>query len=156
MKTTKKEQLHQKLQDTSLTHPSFSKLVKKYRNLKFYLHQKKRRLRNLEQKLEKLKIDARNNKIRICFGSKKLFHKQFHLEENQYKDHQEWQKDWAEVRSSQFLVIGSKDESFGNQTATYDWKNILRLRVANLFTDKFGRYIMFPDVIFSLRTRVAR
>jgi IS605 OrfB family transposase len=147
-KTTQKEQLHQKLQDTSLTHPLFSKLVKKYRNLKFYLHQKKRRLRNLQQKLEKLKIDVKNKKIRICFGSKKLFHKQFHLEENQYKDHQEWQKDWAEVRSSQFLVIGSKDESFGNQTATYDWKNILRLRVANLFTDKYGRYIKFPDVIF--------
>ena len=90
-----------------------------------------------------------NKKIRICFGSKKLFHKQFHLEENQYKNHQEWKKrsGWRpEVH--QFLVIGSKDETFGNQSATYDLKNTLRLRVANHFTEKYGKYIEFPEVTF--------
>lgn len=147
-KTTQKEQLHQKLQEIPQTHSLFLKQVKKYRNLKFYLHQKKRRLRNLQQKLKKLQVDVINKKIRICFGSKKLFHKQFHLEENQYKCHQEWRKDWAEVRGSQFLVIGSKDETFGNQTATYDLKNTLRLRATNHFTDKYGKYIEFTEVIF--------
>lgn len=147
-KTTQKGQLHQKLQEIPQTHPLFSKNVKNYRNLKFYLHQKKRRLRNLQQKLEKLQLDVTNKKVRICFGSKKLFHKQFHLEENQYKDHQEWRKDWLEARGAQFLVIGSKDETFGNQSAAYDLKNTLRLRVANHFIGKYGKYVAFPEVIF--------
>ncbi|WP_066258587.1 IS200/IS605 family accessory protein TnpB-related protein [Neobacillus drentensis] len=147
-KTTQKDQLHQKLKEIPQTHSSFSKKIKKFRNLKFYLHQKKRRLRNLQHKIEKLKLDESNNKIRICFGSKKLFHKQFYLKENQYKDHQEWRTDWLEARSGQFLVIGSKDETLGNQTATYDLKNTLRLRVANYFVDKYGKYVEFPEVNF--------
>ncbi|WP_462408654.1 IS200/IS605 family accessory protein TnpB-related protein [Neobacillus sp. Marseille-QA0830] len=147
-KTTQKVQLHQNLQVLSQTHPSFQRIVKRYQNLKHYLHQKKRRLRNLRQKLEKLESDAQNHTLRICFGSKKLLHKQFHLEENQYKNHQEWRNDWLEARSSQFLVIGSKGETYGNQTATYDRNNTLRLRVANYFTDTFGRYIEFPAVLF--------
>ncbi|MFJ5718346.1 hypothetical protein, partial [Neobacillus sp. NPDC093127] len=121
-KTAQKEQLHQKLLQLPPSQPSFLKLAKKYKNLKTYLFQKKRRLRNLTQKLEKLKSDATQQKIRICFGSKKLFHKQFHLEENKYKTHRDWKKDWEEARSSQFFVVGSKDETFGNQNATYDLK----------------------------------
>jgi IS605 OrfB family transposase len=147
-KTAQKELLHQKFLQIPQTDQSFSKQLKKYRNLKHYLHQKQRRLRNLLQKLEKLNADVKNNKIRICFGSQKLFHKQFHLVENKYKDHHEWKKDWYEARNSQFLVIGSKDETFGNQTATYDLNNTLRLRVANTFIEKYGKYIEFPEVIF--------
>jgi IS605 OrfB family transposase len=145
-KTTQKEHLHKKLLRTTQTSYIFPKQNKKYRNLKFYLHQKKRRLRNLQQKLEKLKSDEVNKKIRLCFGSKKLFHKQFHLEENKYLDHRQWKEDWIAARSSQFLVIGSKDETFGNQTATYDLHNRLRLRVADHFISKYGKYITFPEV----------
>jgi IS605 OrfB family transposase len=147
-KTTEKEKLHLKLQEIPQTHPIFQKRLKKYRNLKFYLHQKKRRLRNLQQKLDQLHSDVQHQKIRICFGSKKLFHKQFHPEENEYTDHQEWRKDWIESRSDQFLVIGSKDETYGNQTATYDLQNTLRLRVANCFVAKYGKYIEFSGINF--------
>jgi IS605 OrfB family transposase len=148
-KNTQKELLHEKLQQIPPTSHTFQKLIKKYRNVKFYLHQKKRRLRNILQKVEKLKADERCKKTRICFGSRKLFHKQFHLEENNYKNHDQWKKDWLEARSSQFLVIGSKDETFGNQTSTYDLNNTLRLRVANRFISKYGKYISFPMLTFS-------
>lgn len=147
-KTTHRRQLLQKLQEIPQTHPSFQKIHKTYRNLKFYLHQKKRRLRNLLQKLEKWKSIKEKGRIQICFGSKTLFHKQFHLEENGYKHHQEWRKDWLDARRAQFLVIGSKDETFGNQTCTYNMKNTLRLRVADHFIDKYGKYIEFPNVTF--------
>jgi IS605 OrfB family transposase len=147
-KTTQKEKLHQKLLLIPQTDPSFLILVKKYQHLKHYLHQKKRRLRNLQQNLEKLKADKDGKKIRICFGSKKIFHKQFHLKEYQYKNHQEWKDHWMEVRSSQFLVIGSKDETFGNQSATYNLENTLRLRVADTFIAKYGKYIEFLKVTF--------
>lgn len=146
--TLKKEQLHEKLQVLPQAHSTFQKILKRYRHLKFYLHQKKRRLRNLQQKWSKLEMDSQNKKIRICFGSKKLFHKQFHLRENEYRDHQEWRNEWQQVRSSQFLIIGSKDETYGNQTVTYDLENTLRLRVAHRFTDTYGKYIEFPSVLF--------
>lgn len=147
-KTNQKAKLHQKLLLIPQTNPLFPQHVKKYKNLKHFLHQKKRRLRNLQQKLEKLKVDRDTKKIRICFGSKKLFHKQFHLIENEYQDHQQWKNDWVEARSSQFLVIGSKDETFGNQSATYNVENTLRLRVADCFIGKYGKYIEFPSVMF--------
>ena len=95
-----------------------------------------------------MKKDELNNRIRICFGSKKLFHKQFHLEENKYKDHGQWKEDWIEARSSQFLVIGSKDETFGNQSATFNLNNDLRLRVADHFIPIYGKYIALPEVLF--------
>ncbi|MFS0777580.1 IS200/IS605 family accessory protein TnpB-related protein [Neobacillus sp. 3P2-tot-E-2] len=147
-KTTQTEQLHQKLLRIPQASHIFLKQVKKYQNHKSYLHQKKRRLRNLQQKLEKLKSDEVNKKIRLCFGSKKLFHKQFRLEENKYTDHNQWKEEWLAARSSQFLVIGSKDETFGNQTATYDLQNTLRLRVADHYISKYGKYITFPELKF--------
>ena len=147
-KAQQKETQFNKLQKVKQTDLSFEKCIKKYRNIKFVLHQKKRRLRNLEQKLNKLKADEKSNKPRICFGSKDLFHKQFRLKENNYKTHQEWKKEWQEARSAQFLVIGSKDETFGNQTATYDLQNRLRLRVADQFVPKYGKYINFSNVNF--------
>ena len=136
------------LQKIKQTDVKFEKQSKKYRNSKFYLHQKKRRLRNLQQKFEKLKADEKVNRIRICFGSKKLFHKQFYLEENGYATLEEWKKDWKEARSAQFLVVGSKDETFGNQSATYDLNNNLSLRVADHFVLRFGKYITFTNVTF--------
>lgn len=148
-KSTQKEIIHEKLQQIPSTSHTYPKLIKKYRNLKFYIHQKKRRLRNILQMVEKLKADERGKKIRICFGSKNLFHKQFYLEENNYKDHSQWKEDWLEARSSQFLVIGSKDETFGNQTSIYDLNNTLKLRVADHFISKYGKYITFPKVTFS-------
>ena len=72
-------------------------MTKKYENLKFVLHQKKRRLRNLEQKLKKLMQNEENHKIRICFGSKKLFHKQFHLKENDYSNPLSMKQNWLEL-----------------------------------------------------------
>ncbi|MBK7001037.1 MAG: hypothetical protein IPH35_13990 [Rhodoferax sp.] len=44
------------------------------------LHQKKRRLKNLHDRLVALKADQETGAVRLCFGSKKLFHAQFDLE----------------------------------------------------------------------------
>ena len=45
-------------------------------------------------------------------------------------------------------MIGSKDETFGNQTATYNLQNQLRLRVADALHSKYGKYIEFPNITF--------
>ncbi|MDA8215920.1 MAG: hypothetical protein M0Z64_11695, partial [Nitrospiraceae bacterium] len=82
----------------------------------YVLHQKKRRLAMLQDKLKQLQQDREDGKVRICFGSKKLFKSQFHLEENGYDSHGDWLIDWRNARSSQFFVIGSKDETAGCQS----------------------------------------
>src|SRR5699024_9672152 len=89
-KTKTFEKLKKTIKNYGHNHSKTVKLLKKYRNIKFVLHQKKRKLRNLNHKLEKLQ----NKKNSICFGSKKLFLKQFNLKENGYLNHQEWLNDW--------------------------------------------------------------
>ena len=128
---------------------NFKKTVKQYRNIKFLLHQKKRKLALCKKNLERFGYDAQNNRLRICFGSKKLFQKQFNLEENGYQSHEAWKRDWLKARSAQFFCIGSKDETAGNQTCTYSSsRNELRLRVADNFLKEYGHYIIYKDISF--------
>jgi len=79
------------------------------------LHQKKRRLCMLQARLSNMQADQASGKTRLCFGSKTLFRAQYELEANGYASHQEWKQDWLSERSSQFFVLGSKDESAGCQ-----------------------------------------
>ena len=79
------------------------------------LHQKRRRLAGLELRCEQLEAERKAGQIHLCFGSKKLFHSQFHLAENGFPSHAEWKQAWREARSSQFFVLGSKDETAGCQ-----------------------------------------
>jgi hypothetical protein len=48
----------------------------------------------------------------ICFGSRKRFNAQHHLEANGFDSHADWLAKWQE---KQFFVLGSKDESGGCQ-----------------------------------------
>lgn len=77
------------------------------------LHQKKRRLDILGNKLQKLDESFSPS---LCFGSKALFRKQFHLEAANLPSHQEWLTEFRQRRSSQAFFIGSSDETAGNQT----------------------------------------
>ena len=146
-----KEEQKVKLQCTLLkmkgNEPNFYKKVKQYRNVKRFIHQKKRKLYSLMLKLEKLESDFKEEKVRICFGSKDLFQKQFHLEENGLTFKQ-WKKEWEEKRAAQFTFIGSKDETFGNQSCTYDLENTLRIRVFSKDEEVFGNYVILPKVEF--------
>lgn len=75
------------------------------------IHQKQRRLAILEQKRATLLADQKDGKVRICFGSRKLFRAQFDLSANGYTNHEEWKADWRGARASEFMVVGSKDET---------------------------------------------
>ncbi|WP_026195626.1 IS200/IS605 family element transposase accessory protein TnpB [Verrucomicrobium sp. 3C] len=95
------------------------------------LHQKKRRLAILRTKLDALLADQESGQVRLCFGFRRLFRRQFSLEESGYVDHAAWKKDWQTERSSQFFVLGSKDETAGNQScqAVAEPDGSLRLRL---------------------------
>jgi len=125
----------------SLLESKLRKLKKHIKNLKssFKSHQKKRRFALLEQKLEKLKKDKEENKIRLCFGSKKLFRKQYHLEENDFSSHMQWKKTWKDKRNDSFFLIGSKDETNGNLSCKIIRKGdtfSLCIRLPNIFSKK--------------------
>lgn len=115
-------------------------------------HLKKRRLSRLKAKIRDLQNDERTGRVRLCFGSNKLFHAQFRLKENGYSSHEEWQEDWESARSSQFFLLGSKDESGGNQSCTAllqeDGSLTLRLRLPNSLVEQFGKYTEICNVRF--------
>ena len=119
----------------------------------FTIHQKKRRINNLKHKLAQLKTDKAQNIVRLCFGSKKLFHAQFFLQENGFSNHDEWKNGWNKARSSEFFVLGSKDEINGNQSCSAslqdDGSLTLRLRLPTAFKEQYGPYLSIPNVKFA-------
>lgn len=119
----------------------------------FVIHQKKRRKNNLCHRLHSIKNDLKHNRVKLCFGGKKLFNAQFFLDKNNFSSHSEWKKAWENKRNSEFFVLGSKDETAGNQTCTAqlqsNGKLCLRLRLPKDLEKKYGKYINIQDVTFT-------
>jgi IS605 OrfB family transposase len=102
---------------------------------RFKLHYKKRKLYNKKQKLSKLEEDLKNKKVRVAFGSKKLFQAQHNLKENGYSSKKEWYQDWFQARNKQFFIVGCKSESWGNQNCQLIEKE----------DQKFDLFLRLPD-----------
>jgi hypothetical protein len=79
------------------------------------LHQHGRRITALELRLQRALARAKDPTI--CFGSKKLFRKQFQLDENGYAHHEQWLEDWRGARGSGFTLVGAASVSAGNEVA---------------------------------------
>ena len=131
---------------------TIQKLEKKKSNPRS-LHQKKRRLYNLTSKLTKLEKDHATGKTRLCFGTKKLFHAQFALKENGYDCHEDWKKDWQKERNNSFFLMGSKDETCGNQSCKAsieaDGSFTLHLRLPDVLVKGNEKYLVIPNVRFA-------
>ena len=116
------------------------------------LHQKKRRLCLLQARLSALQADQASGKVRLCFGAKKLFHAQFELQANGYASHEDWRRDWLAERSSQFFVLGSKDESAGCQgcqaAVAQDGSLALTLRLPDALSSQ-GKYLTLTGIRFA-------
>jgi len=113
--------------------------------IKWKLHHKKRKLASLEKKLEKIKTQ----KPSLIFGGKKLWKAQFNLEANGYESHEQWKSDWRDARSSQFMLVGSKDETNGCQNCQLTPEGRLKIRVAPGLEHLFGKYITAEGVHFN-------
>ena len=120
--------------------------------LEDWLHQKKRRLGNLNTKLEKLESDIESGRIRLCFGSRRLWRKQYALEANGYSNQGDWLKDWRSARSDEFFVLGSRDETAGCQlcvaTVDDDGSLILRLRLPDALAGQHGKHLVITGIRF--------
>ena len=117
------------------------------------VHHKRRRLANLECRLARLEADLAAGRLPLCFGSKKLWRKQYHLEVNGYGSHEEWLKDWRGARSSEFFVLGSRDETAGCQLCVAgiadDGSLTLRLRLPDRLAEGHGKYVVMEGVRFA-------
>ena len=117
------------------------------------VHQKRRRLASLQSRLAALEDDIAQGRVRLCFGSKRLWRKQHHLGENGYANHQEWLTDWRDARSDEFFVLGSRDETGGCQmcvaTVADDGSLTLRLRIPDCLADQHGKYLIIQGVRFA-------
>ena len=117
------------------------------------VHQKKRRHANLHGRLTKLKTDHQDGVVRLCFGGKKLFNAQFNLAANGYASHQEWKAEWMRARSSQFFVLGSQDETAGNQSCqavmTPEGEMNLQVRLPNALSDEHGKHTVLTGLRFA-------
>ena len=117
------------------------------------VHQKKRRLANLRHRLVGLEGDIAAGLVRLCFGSKRLWRKQHHLEANGYGSHEEWLSEWRDARSDEFFVLGSRDETAGCQlcvaSVADDGRLTLRLRMPDCLANQHGKYLVIEGVRFA-------
>ena len=117
------------------------------------VHQKRRRLANLKHRLAGLEADMTAVLVRLCFGSKRLWRKQHHLEANGYSSHEEWLRDWQDARSNEFFVLGSRDETAGCQLCVArvadDGFLTLRLRMPDCLAEQHGQYLIIEGVRFA-------
>jgi small-conductance mechanosensitive channel len=87
----------------------------KIEQLKRDLHQHKRHVETLRHRHRKAKNKADNPSI--CFGTKKLFKAQFNLAANGFSTHAEWKSAWDAARAATFIVEGLASASGGNEFA---------------------------------------
>ena len=117
------------------------------------VHQKKRRLANLRHRLAGLEADIAEGLVRLCFGSRRLWRKQHHLEANGYGSHEEWLSEWRDARSDEFFVLGSRDETAGCQlcvaSVADDGTLTLRLRMPDCLAEQHGKYLVIEGVRFA-------
>ena len=117
------------------------------------VHGKRRRLANLQFRLSGLEADLAAGRVRLCFGSRKLWRKQYDLKANGYASREAWREEWREVRSNEFFVLGSRDETAGCQlcvaSVNDDGTLTLRLRMPDGLAELHGKYLVVPNVRFA-------
>ena len=110
-----------------------------------------RRLHNLRSRLARVEADAAAGLVRLCFGGRKLWRKQHHLEANGYGSHEEWLAGWRAARDGEFFVLGSRDETGGCQlcVAGVAGDGSLTLRLPDCLAGEHGKYVVIEGVKFA-------
>lgn len=109
------------------------------------LHQKKRKLAIKQSKLSQVQATPPS----IIFGGKKLWKAQFNLEANDYSTDKDWLRDWQQQRCNQFMLVGSKDESLGNQNCQLTTEGELKIRVPKALQGQFGDDVYAEGIQFA-------
>ena len=117
-------------------------------------HQNGVRLMKLTAKLARVEQRLEANVPGICFGTRKLFRQQHHLELAGFDSRETWLREWQSSRSHQVFFVGSKDETTGNQLCqlrkTGDGTYALKIRVPDrLLAPRDEKYLVIDNVAFA-------
>ena len=118
------------------------------KNLFKKINYNQKRLDRLNSKLKHLEEIKKTGNVRLCFGSNKLFRQQFEVNKTnnltEFKNHNAWYKEFNYQRNKEFTLIGSKDETTGNNNAqiSHIKDNLFNLKLninhkADKITDKY-------------------
>ena len=142
------------LREKAAENAASEKELCRYRRLKKKLWGKKQRLNRLRRKLERYDRELKEDRYPVCWGTKKLFLAQYHLDENGFRSHEGWLNAFRKKRDSQVNFIGSADEPCGNQNCqlSYDAKSAsfsLRVRKdLGLMKDADDKFFVIRDLRF--------
>ncbi|MUG93982.1 IS200/IS605 family element transposase accessory protein TnpB [Scytonema sp. UIC 10036] len=119
------------------------------KKLKRKIHFKQQKINQLDAKICRLKESKATGHFTVTFGSSQLFEKQYRLEENRYKSHEEWLLDWRNARSNRSFFIGSKNFLSGNQLVRYDaLQHTLTITCTPGLRAKYGDSVILHDISF--------
>ena len=126
------EQIKKKTKKAKAIFKALSKVknpTQKQQNKLYGLKSKLLKIKSLKQELKQLK---QTNRLHICFGSKKLFLAQHHLEENGYVSRDEWLADWKKKRGGRFFCVGKSQHGGGTMIKVFhvsgdDFKAVVTL-----------------------------
>jgi IS605 OrfB family transposase len=115
------------------------KELEKYRKMKQELFYLQRRLNKKQMQLTQRTRDLEEDKLRMCFGTKKLIKAQYNLAENNFKTHIGWYNEFRKNRDKNIFYLGSKDETQGNQMLQLIYNNDtddfrIKIRKENTYT----------------------
>ena len=122
-----------KLSLFSMTGSTKKKTVIKIKLDKQNIVLKNESLKLKEQKLASLTKQLKNNKVKICFGSRKLLKQNPKINQNSiYKTYESWRKEWDLRRNNSTISIGDKSKPNGNSEIQWEpTNNSLRIRLTN-------------------------
>lgn len=128
--------------------------LEKFQRQLLGLESKIKKLNSLKQDLQKLENTSR---LHICFGSKKLFNAQHHLEENNYLSKEDWLTNWQKKRSGRFYCIGKAAPGGGTMLKVISLNDSgeykLLLNVPRPLQNEFGKIV---HLNFTLEDRLGR
>ena len=98
-----------------------------------YIILKKESLRLKEQKLENLTKRIKKNKVKICFGSRKLFKQNPKINQGSiYEKYEDWRQEWNLRRNNSTTSIGEKAKPNGNPEIQWQpTDSVIRIRLTN-------------------------
>ncbi|MDJ0743837.1 MAG: hypothetical protein QNJ32_10800 [Xenococcaceae cyanobacterium MO_167.B27] len=109
------------------------------------------KIQSLKDELERI---SSTDRLHICFGSKKLFNAQYHLEENGYTNHEEWLADWKKKRSGRFYCVGKSTVGGGTMIKIFhvagdDFKAVITL--PRFMNSPYGKFLEIPFQLVECR-----
>ena len=125
-----------------------------YRRKKHILYLKSNKLNKVIQQRDRLVKSIENGTVKLSFGGKDSFKKQYRLAQNRFSDHKEWYKYYVRQRDKIIDYIGGAYYTCGNDICqmTYDEAKDrfdIKLRKEKFLSSKNDKYLEINNIHFN-------